>query len=108
MLRERTIATQNCPLRELEKAGFSPPPRLPGSDPRGSLPGIGEKAVDNWKIAWMWEKAGRILMDLCASKHRPDPIPNPGDKRSSGSQAPRITDDISPLTGPQFSISKMG
>lgn len=29
MLRERTIATQNCPLRELEKAGFSPPLRLP-------------------------------------------------------------------------------
>ena len=29
MLRERTTETQNCPLRKLEKAGFSPPPRLP-------------------------------------------------------------------------------
>lgn len=38
-------------------------------------------------------------MDLYASKHRPHPIPNPGDKRSSGSQAPRITDLSIRLSG---------
>lgn len=103
MLRERTTETQNCPLRKLEKAGFSPPPRLPlGLIPEAWLGCVGleKKLLIIRKLSGCGKRQAGSRWTCVLANAAPDPrIPNPGDNRSSGSQAPRITDFSIKLSG---------